>query len=48
MFRMPPQVDPAEEQKRVRDNVRTNFLIFGVLCAAIRVAPFLLDKVRTA
>lgn len=37
MFRMPPQVDPAEEKKRVQADVRNNILMFTVLCAAIRL-----------
>lgn len=37
MFRMPPLVDPAEEQKRVSADVRNNFVIFAVLCTAIRL-----------
>ncbi|XP_005177154.1 uncharacterized protein LOC101887321 [Musca domestica] len=45
MFRMPPQVDPAEEKKRVQADVRNNFLMFTVLCAAIRLAPFCIGKV---
>lgn len=37
MFRMPPQIDPAEEKKRVREGVRNNFFTFAILCAAIRL-----------
>ncbi|XP_073837014.1 uncharacterized protein [Musca autumnalis] len=45
MFRMPPQVDPAEEKKRVQADVRNNFIMFTVLCTAIRLAPFCLGKI---
>jgi len=38
MFRLQQsQPDPAEEQKRVSSEVRMNFVIFGALCAAIRL-----------
>lgn len=40
MFRMPPQIDPAEEKKRVQADVRNNFIMFTVLCAAIRLGMF--------
>ncbi|XP_067644160.1 mitochondrial import receptor subunit TOM5 homolog [Eurosta solidaginis] len=46
MFRMPPQIDPAEEKKRVQADVRNNVLFFAVLCAAIRLAPFVLGKMQ--
>ncbi|XP_065360833.1 uncharacterized protein LOC135954570 [Calliphora vicina] len=46
MFRMPPQIDPAEEKKRVQADVRNNFIMFTVLCVAIRLAPIVLDKVQ--
>lgn len=37
MFRMPPQIDPAEEKKRVQADVRNNFIMFTILCVAIRL-----------
>lgn len=38
MFRLQQsQPDPAEEQKRVSSEVRFNFIMFGALCAAIRL-----------
>ena len=40
MFRMPPQIDPAEEKKRVQADVRNNFIMFTVLCLAIRLGMF--------
>ncbi|XP_012161853.1 uncharacterized protein LOC101460051 [Ceratitis capitata] len=46
MFRMPPQIDPAEEKKRVKADVRNNFVFFVVLCVAIRIAPFALGKIK--
>ncbi|XP_039964725.1 uncharacterized protein LOC126762386 [Bactrocera neohumeralis] len=45
MFRMPPQIDPAEEKKRTQADVRNNFVFFTVLCAAIRIAPYVLGKI---
>ncbi|XP_030373285.1 uncharacterized protein LOC115623201 [Scaptodrosophila lebanonensis] len=47
MFRL-PQADPAEEQKRVKAEVRGNFFVFGALCVAIRLAPIVLQKLNTA
>lgn len=38
MFRLQQsQPDPAEEQKRVAAEVRFNFILFGTICAAIRL-----------
>uniref|UniRef100_A0A1I8PBM6 Mitochondrial import receptor subunit TOM5 homolog n=1 Tax=Stomoxys calcitrans TaxID=35570 RepID=A0A1I8PBM6_STOCA len=44
MFRMPPQIDPAEEKRRVQADVRNNFIMFSVICAAIRLAPYCIGK----
>ncbi|XP_068142950.1 uncharacterized protein [Drosophila tropicalis] len=49
MFRLQQaQPDPAEEQKRVSSEVRFNFIAFGTLCAAIRLAPIVFQQLRTA
>lgn len=41
MFRLQQsQPDPAEEQKRVASEVRFNFIMFGALCAAIRLGKW--------
>ncbi|XP_034483828.1 uncharacterized protein LOC117788976 [Drosophila innubila] len=49
MFRLQQsQPDPAEEQKRVASEVRFNFIMFGVLVAAIRVAPIVLQQLKNA
>ncbi|XP_075149932.1 uncharacterized protein LOC142224008 [Haematobia irritans] len=45
MFRMPPQIDPAEEKRRVQAYVRNNFIMFTVICAANRLAPYCIGKV---
>lgn len=39
MFRMQglPQVDPAEERRKVRESVKTNIFVFFGLCAVIRL-----------
>lgn len=37
MFRMPPPIDPAEEKKRVQADIRKNFIMFTILCVAIRL-----------
>lgn len=39
MFRLSglPQIDAAEEKRRVREGVKTNVFSFIVLCAAIRI-----------
>lgn len=39
MFRLPgiPQIDPAEERRRVREGVRANVFSFILLCTAIRL-----------
>ncbi|KAH8339319.1 hypothetical protein KR074_011415, partial [Drosophila pseudoananassae] len=38
MFRLQQsQPDPAEEQKRVAAEVRFNFILFGTICAALRL-----------
>lgn len=44
MFRLSgslPQIDAAEEKRRVRDGVKTNVLAFIALCAAIRIGKCL-------
>lgn len=41
MFRMPPQIDPAEEKKRVQVDVRNNFILFTAMCVAIRIGNLL-------
>ncbi|XP_034105432.1 uncharacterized protein LOC132791650 [Drosophila nasuta] len=49
MFRLQQsQPDPAEEAKRVAAEVRMNFIMFGVLCAAIRLAPIVLQQLKNA
>ncbi|XP_023164106.1 uncharacterized protein LOC111594859 [Drosophila hydei] len=49
MFRLQQsQPDPAEEQKRVSAEVRNNFIIFGALCIAIRLAPIVLQHLKNA
>ncbi|KAH8300451.1 hypothetical protein KR018_006112 [Drosophila ironensis] len=41
MFRLQQsQPDPAEEQKRVAAEVRFNLIIFGTICAAIRLGEY--------
>lgn len=39
MFRLSglPQIDAAEEKRRVREGVKTNLFSFVLLCAAIRI-----------
>lgn len=39
MFRLSglPQIDAAEEKRRVRENVKSNIFSFVLLCAAIRI-----------
>lgn len=39
MFRLSglPQIDAAEEKRRVRENVKTNVFSFILLCTAIRL-----------
>lgn len=39
MFRLSglPQIDAAEEKRRVRENVKSNVFSFILLCAAIRL-----------
>lgn len=39
MFRLSglPQIDAAEEKRRVRENVKSNVFSFVLLCAAIRL-----------
>lgn len=39
MFRLSgmPQIDAAEEKRRVRENVKTNIFSFVLLCTAIRL-----------
>ncbi|XP_017029628.1 uncharacterized protein [Drosophila kikkawai] len=49
MFRLQQsQPDPAEEKKRVAAEVRFNFIVFGTLIAAIRLAPVVLQHLNTA
>lgn len=40
MFRIQgmPQIDPSEEKRRVRENVKQNVFTFLALCAAIRIS----------
>jgi len=40
----PPKVDPKEEQKKANEAVIGNFILFGILVAAIRVAPNVLKQ----
>lgn len=47
MFRLSgglPQIDAAEEKRRVREGVKTNVFSFIVLCAAIRIGKQLLQR----
>lgn len=39
MFRLSglPQIDAAEEKRRVREGVKTNVFSFILLCSAIRI-----------
>lgn len=39
MFRLSglPQIDAAEEKRRVRENVKSNIFSFVLLCGAIRL-----------
>ncbi|EDX09090.1 uncharacterized protein LOC6736649 [Drosophila simulans] len=49
MFRLQQsQPDPAEEQKRVAAEVRFNFILFGAVIAAVRLAPVVLKHLNTA
>lgn len=43
MFRLSglPQIDAAEEKRRVRENVKTNVFSFVLLCAAIRLGKLM-------
>lgn len=43
MFRLSglPQIDAAEEKRRVRENVKSNVFSFVLLCAAIRLGDYL-------
>lgn len=42
MFRLPgvPQIDPAEERRIVRENVKANIFSFILLCSAIRLGKY--------
>lgn len=40
MFRLPPPIDPAEEQKRLRLEVRNNLIAFAVICAVLRLGRY--------
>lgn len=46
MFRLSglPQIDAAEEKRRVREGVKTNVFSFVVLCAAIRIGKRFIAK----
>ncbi|XP_017057975.1 uncharacterized protein LOC108099143 [Drosophila ficusphila] len=49
MFRLQQsQPDPAEEQKRVASEVRFNFILFGAIIAAVRLAPVVLQQINSA
>lgn len=39
-----PSVDPAEEQRKMKEIVKQNVFSFFFLCAAIRVCMYLQDK----
>lgn len=47
MFRLSglPQIDAAEEKRRVRENVKSNIFSFVLLCAAIRIGKQLIWKI---
>jgi len=40
----PPKVDPAEEQAKANQAVIGNFIIYGLIVAAIRVTPVVLEQ----
>lgn len=46
MFRIAgvPQVDAAEEKRRVRDSVKKNIFSFALLVAAIRIGNLMNNK----
>jgi len=44
----PPQVDPQEEQSKANQAVFGNFIIFGLIVAAIRVSPVVLEQLGLA
>lgn len=48
MFRLSglPQIDAAEEKRRVRENVKSNVFSFVLLCGAIRLGKQNLMKQR--
>ncbi|KAF9421770.1 hypothetical protein HW555_002451 [Spodoptera exigua] len=45
MFRLPygERVDPMEEKRQARENTISSVITFAILCAAIRVAPIILE-----
>lgn len=48
MFRLSglPQIDAAEEKRRVRENVKSNVFSFVLLCAAIRLGKSMLKCIQ--
>ncbi|OWR45516.1 hypothetical protein KGM_216015 [Danaus plexippus plexippus] len=46
MFRLPfgERVDPLEEKRQARENTINSMITFCVLCAAIRIAPLVLEQ----
>ncbi|KRG03268.1 uncharacterized protein LOC26527146 [Drosophila mojavensis] len=42
------QIEPAQVEMRAKDEVRASFIVFAVLCAAIRITPFLLRKLSSS
>lgn len=49
MFRLPgiPQIDPAEERRRVREGVKANVFSFILLCTAIRLGKVFNNSVQS-
>ncbi|XP_064538130.1 uncharacterized protein LOC135428211 [Drosophila montana] len=41
------QIEPAQVEIRAKDEVRASFIVFAVLCATIRLAPYLLRKLSS-
>jgi Mitochondrial import receptor subunit or translocase len=46
MFRIQGAPDMAEEKKEANDATRNNVFTFVLICVAIRIAPYLVARVK--
>ncbi|XP_030377263.1 uncharacterized protein LOC115626141 [Scaptodrosophila lebanonensis] len=46
MFRT-KQLEPAKDDERNKAEVRANLVVFAVLCAVIRIVPFVINKLSS-